>query len=405
MRKILNHYGKDYAMSVHIKNHNLSPSKSGVIVLGGHVQGYGLVRLFGEIGVKSLVIDSTKANVARYSKYCVGHHEMGYNEVLSFLIRAAKGGMFSKWIVVPTDDYYVKLLSTNFDVLKVTYHLLVDTWDKVELFYDKNNSYPWVKELGIPVPETFYPEDEENVSRIAEHIEYPCIIKPAIMKDFYALFKSKVLICRSKDELIEQFKEVVERLSAHDVMIQEIIPGSSENQYSVGVFSIEGEIQNSLIARRRRQHPPDFGNATTYAETADAPLLLEYAKKIMRASGYNGVCEIEFKYDSRSDEYKFLEVNPRFWKWHLLAKPANVQLVKSINSFFSSGEALPNETQNEASWQDVITDIPTIVNMKMKKLYTKADKRKNIHAIFNMSDPLPFLMQLIHLPYIFKTRR
>jgi len=384
---------------------SLHHSKDGVIILGGHVQGCGLVRLFGEIGIKSLVIDVTKVNIARYSKYCIGYHEMSYEDVITFLLRVAKGGKYNNWLVVPTDDYYVKLLSTNVDTLNEYYNVLVDTWDKVELFYDKNNSYPWIKNLDIPVPETFCPEDEEHVLRIAKYIEYPCIIKPAIMKDFYAVFKSKVLICRSENELIEQFEKVVEQLSVQDVMIQEIIPGSSENQYSVGVFSVEGEIINSLIARRRRQHPPDFGNATTYAETADIPLLLEYATKIMKASGYNGVCEIEFKYNSRSGEYKFLEVNPRFWKWHLLAKPANVPFVKSVKNYFFNGVALPNETQKKASWQDIITDIPTIFNMKMKGIFTKAEKRKNIHAVFNMSDPLPFLMQLIHLPYIFKTRR
>ena len=36
--------------------------------------------------------------------------------------------------------------------------------------------------------------------------------------------------------------------------------------------------------------------------------------------------ELEFKYDSRDDKYKLLDMNPRFWSWHSLAGRAGADL-------------------------------------------------------------------------------
>ena len=42
----------------------------GAIVLGGHVQGLGIVRILGRDNIPVIVIDNTKANLAKHSKYC-----------------------------------------------------------------------------------------------------------------------------------------------------------------------------------------------------------------------------------------------------------------------------------------------------------------------------------------------
>ncbi len=44
--------------------------KKGVIVLGGHVQGLGIIRIFGKNNISCILLDNTKINIARHSKYC-----------------------------------------------------------------------------------------------------------------------------------------------------------------------------------------------------------------------------------------------------------------------------------------------------------------------------------------------
>ncbi len=42
----------------------------GAVVIGGHVQGLGLLRALGIMGIPTYLLDETNQNIARYSKYC-----------------------------------------------------------------------------------------------------------------------------------------------------------------------------------------------------------------------------------------------------------------------------------------------------------------------------------------------
>ena len=386
-------------------NHCTATPPQGAIILGGHIQAYGIIRQLGEIGIMSIVIDNVHFNIAKYSKYCQSSYVVPYNSILSYLLNLAKDGKYYKWLIIPTDDYYVRIISQNYADLIQYFNLLTDRWEIVSVFFNKCKTYPWVDKLSIPIPKTYYPKSLEEVESLHSLIIFPCIIKPAIMKDFYNIFGSKVLVCNQYDELKNKYQEAIRQIKAEDLMIQEIVSGSSENQYSVGLFSVEGKIYNYIVARRKRQHPPLFGNATTYAETVNIPILLQYASQIIDEIKFTGVCEIEFKYDTRTNEYKFLEVNPRFWKWHLITQVAGVPLLKSVISYYYTGKAIESKEYNKASWQDIITDIPTILNYRSKGLYVKPQKNRRINAVANLKDPKPFFMQLLHLPYLYKTRR
>lgn len=90
---------------------------------------------------------------------------------------------------------------------------------------------------------------------------------------------------------------------------------------------IDGRSYVKLTACRMRQHPIDFGNATTYAEVSDSPEPVVYAEKLLAAAGYSGLCEVEFKRDARDGTFKLLEVNPRTWKWHAIADKAGTPFI------------------------------------------------------------------------------
>lgn len=271
----------------------LDTKNIGIIVFGGHVQSYGIVRIFGENKIPSIVVDNTKQNIARHSKYCIEFFNVDYSNLIRKLIEIGITSKYKNWLLFPTDDYYVRLLSQNKKLLDEYYVVTVDEWETINLFFNKRNSYPLVQKAGVPIPKTFYPNNVDELP--FDKIDYPCIIKPAIMLDFYRYFKKKVFVCNNKQELKEYFIKATEIIKPNETLVQEIIPGGSEHQYSVGAFFDRDKMYNHLIGRRKRQHPIDFGNATTYAETVDKPLLLDYANKVLAASKFFGICEVEFK--------------------------------------------------------------------------------------------------------------
>ncbi len=87
--------------------------KKGVIVLGGHVQGLGIIRIYGKNGINCVLLDNTLFNIGRYSKYCTKFiHYQG--DLLEKLLELGKEGVYHDWIVLATDDNQVFTLSKKF---------------------------------------------------------------------------------------------------------------------------------------------------------------------------------------------------------------------------------------------------------------------------------------------------
>lgn len=61
-------------------------------------------------------------------------------------------------------------------------------------------------------------------------------------------------------------------LEPGEAMVQELIPGDGRQQFSYCAFFKQGRAIGSMVAQRRRQHPPEFGRASTFVEPIDLPL-------------------------------------------------------------------------------------------------------------------------------------
>ena len=170
----------------------------GIIVLGGHVQGYGIVRIYGENNISSIIVDSNKFNISRHSKYCKKFYQVEYRNLKEFFIQLGEKGEYKSWLLIPTDDYYVRFLSQNKTVLNHYFIVTVDDWDIINIFFNKRNSYPLAESVGVPIPKTLYPNSTDKLEKCIPNITYPCIIKPAIMLDFYRYFKRKYLFVKMR---------------------------------------------------------------------------------------------------------------------------------------------------------------------------------------------------------------
>ncbi len=379
-------------------------SNSGVIVLGGHVLGYGIIKIYAEHNIPSIVIDTEKFRITKYSRYCKAYYTCTGDDIVNFLIGLGKEGRYNKWLVIPTDDFYLRMVSQNKQLLNEYFIVTVDNWEIVEKFYNKKYSYPLAQQAGVPIPKTFYPRTENDLKHISRAIEYPCIIKPSIGHIFLKKFNKKVFVCNNWSELLENYNNSLCIMDPGDIMVQEIIQGNSEHQYSVGLFYDRDSSYNYISARRKRQNPPDFGTGTTYAETVEIPELVVYAEKILREAGFFGICEAEFKYDKRDCKFKFLEVNARIWRWHSIAEGASIPFLMSMYGYYTSGKPIEKSDYRDCAWRDDIRDLPAIFKMIRRNEYIRSETKKTIHAVLNVRDMKPFFMQILSIPY-FKLRR
>ncbi len=380
-----------------------SAKNPGVIVLGGHVQALGILRIFGREGIPGIIIDDARKNLARHSKYCTSFYHRSDDQLLQFLLGLGKNKKYQDWIIFPSNDFHVKILSENKKLLEKFYIISTDEWEVISLFYNKRATYKLASNLEIPIAPTYFPKNERELDSI--RIQYPCIVKPAVMHKFYRQVRKKVLVCRDKEELEKNYRKAVQFIPANEIIIQEIIRGPGRNQFSACFLFLNGKTFVHLVACRMRQHPLDFGNATTYAETVDIPILKEYGERILKAANYNGVCEVEFKLDERDNRYKFLEVNTRTWKWHTIANKAETPFLKIYYDYLTGNKIEQIKGYKNASFSHMITDFPTQLQLLANGAkYWKRKMSPVECAVWANDDPMPWFWEKIYLPYLIMNR-
>jgi predicted ATP-grasp superfamily ATP-dependent carboligase len=113
----------------------------------------------------------------------------------------------------------------------------------------------------------------------------------------------------------------------------------------------------SLVARRTRQYPIEFGYTSTYVECVDQPRVEESARRILQAIGLSGLVEVEFKFDVRDGTYKILDINPRAWAWIGLGAAAGVDF-PWIALRLAHGETIaPSQPRVGMAWMHASRDL------------------------------------------------
>lgn len=235
------------------------------------------------------------------------------------------------------------------------------------------------------------------------------MIKPAIKEQFLYATKKKAWQANDRDELATLFTRASELTGPGGTMVQEMIPGDGRHQYAFCALFKQGRSLASMHARRRRQHPPVFGKATTFAETVDVPVLEDLSQRFLAAIDYYGLVEVEYKWDERTGQFKLLDVNARNWGYHGLGRLAGVDF--SYLLFADQlGQPVPTvRARPGVSWIRLLTDVPTAaMEVSAGRLdirdYLRSVRGVDAEAVFSLRDPLPFFMEVAMVPYLYRER-
>jgi predicted ATP-grasp superfamily ATP-dependent carboligase len=164
-----------------------------------------------------------------------------------------------------------------------------------------------------------------------------------------------------------------------------------------------------MTVRRLRQHPPEFGRASTFAESVNLPEVATSARRFLQAMRCHGLVEVEFKLDPRDGRYKLLDVNARTWGYHTLGARAGVDFPYLL---YRSANGLPVRSTHArpgVGWVRLLTDVPTAfgeiwAGRLSPQAYLRSLLRVRSEAVFSFRDPLPGFAELALLPYLVAKR-
>jgi D-aspartate ligase len=384
--------------------------RPGAVVTGGDFQALGVIRSLGRKGIPVHILDH-ELSIGRFScyskRFTFAPSPSREEEYLRFLIDYAKRLNLEKWVIYPNNDQSVSLLSKHKKTLEEYYRIPTPGWETIKYVFNKKNTYQLAESLGIPTPKTYYPQDVYDVEKL--DTAFPVVIKPATRDLFFEKFRKKAFLIQNKKHLLQIYNKVCGIINPSEVLIQEFIPVGPKHLYSFCPFFKEGKVVARIMARRSRQHPMDFGQATTFAESVYIPELEELGNKFLTKINYYGLAEVEFMFDTRDMQYKFLEVNARVWGWHTLAIGAGIDMPYLMFQDMTGQPMQIPTSWNNIKWLRLVTDIPTVINEMMKgrmslKEYMLSLKGKKEFAVFSLADPLPFFTEILMIPYLWIKR-
>ena len=392
------------------QNHSILSLKrtrpAGAVVIGGDYQGLGIVRSLGTRGVPICVIDD-EHSISRFSRYAthsfhvpdLRHEEQTVETLLDIGRRLQLDG----WVLFPTRDEVVAAISRHRPTLSRVFRVPSPEWETARWMLDKRNTYQRATELKIPIPLTWTSLNLEGLDHIDS--SFPLVVKPAIKEHFFYTTKAKAWRANSRAELHDLFRRASALTGSGEVLIQDFIPGDGRHQFSYCGFFKKGRAIGSMVTRRRRQHPHDFGRASTFVETVEMPQIEALSERFLRAIDYYGLVEVEFKLDPRDGQFKLLDVNARTWGYHSLGSHAGVDFARLLYVDQLSGAVEPCRGRPGVSWVRLITDIPTgLLDVLRGRLHCvdfwKSLRHYHAEAVFNREDPIPGLVECALIPYL-----
>jgi D-aspartate ligase len=370
---------------------------TGAVILGGAHGSLAVARSLGRHGIPVWFVTHDHP-IARYSRYVTrsltwsGPDDEG---AVPWLLDLAAG--LDRWVLFAGGDAEVRLLAQNHAALAEVYRVASPPWPVARIACDKRLTYEHATMVGLAVPWNYYPRSRDDVATV--ECRFPIILKPTVNEGRNAFTAAKAWRIDDRAALVSRYDEAAALVGPDAIMLQELIPGGGEAQFSYAGVWRDGAPMASLVARRTRQYPIDFGFTSTFVETIERVDVEAAAYRFLSALRYDGLAEIEFKYDARDGRYKLLDVNSRAWTWIALGAAAGVDF-PLIQWQLTVGEAVaPQRGRAGRGWLHASRDFAAACRLIADGKVTPSEylaslRRTRVFAAFAMDDLLPGIADL-----------
>lgn len=372
-----------------------------LILEGAKSAALAIVRSLGKKGIDVTVGERIKFCTAGISRYCKSRisypaPEVDRDSFLKNILKELKKRKYDA--VYPVAGETTLPISEHKSEFLPYTKIPIPDYRIIEKADDKSQTLQIATQSGIPCPKTYFPQDLEEIDRIAKEAEFPVVIKPRRKLRWIEgrLIRTKVTrenYVFSPVELKIKYKKTSEKSKLP--FIQEYIPGDS-----YGFFALLNHSEpRAIFAHRRLREYPITGGASTLRESIYNEEIKELGLRLLKAMNWHGVAMVEFKLDKRDNKFKLIEVNGRWWGSLPLAIASGVDFPYLLHKMVTEGDVEPVTEYrigvkcrllipNDLLW---LMSSLRYSNRKMEALIEFFKFRNMYYDIISKDDPLPIL--------------
>lgn len=371
----------------------------GAVVIGGYVNGLGLVRALAARGVPTAVVTTKPYDIAHHSCWVSAHASApGIEERPELLVELLeqRAPDWSGRALFPTNDEALTALARHHDRLSSRYRLVAPPWEVARHFLDKELMLEVAASVGADLPHCYGPAAEATAAR--PDLRFPVVVKPLVSYRFHSLFGTKLFVAESREELGRCISRLADARIPGQVF--DLVPGPDSRIYAYCTYlDATGEPRGGLTVRKLRQSPPFFGVARVAEIAEDQPLLRDVTIEILRRIGFRGMAAAEFKLDARDGSFRFFEINGRSVAYNGLLRRAGLDLGGLAWSDYACGRPEPARPNGwPGVWINLHADVLYSLLYRGRGRVGLADflapyRRPKIDAVWSGADPAPFFAQ------------
>jgi D-aspartate ligase len=352
-----------------------------VVVDVGWVNGLAAIRSLGRAGVRVLALDHRPSALGFRSRYAEPVLTPDPQDEEAFVSFLAELDLDAPAPVFATHDEPLNAIARAADRLGERFLYPFPRWELLSGIQDKRSQLEAAEAAGIPVPRTAHPRSAGEARSAAAELGWPVLVKPSSTEGFKRRFGRQAFRCESEAEVERAYADA----EPYAPMVQEVVPGGDGELYTLGSYLTEaGEPLGLFCGRKLRQTPPGVGTCRV-GEAVWVDEVVDQGLTLLRALGFHGLSQVEFKRDARDGTFRLMEVNPRLWQWHGLAAACGVDL-PVIAYRDLTGERLEPVSANGSSRRWAITLLAGERPAPQRPPY--------VDAVFARDDLKPALVQV-----------
>ncbi len=328
------------------------------LVSNAHVTGLGVARALARYDIPVIALDRTPDGVAPGSEAVALAGEVTYplDDLDGYrrdLERIANCLDHSPVAFGCMDEWVHALANARPDGVTLSF-----APDSIDGVLDKTALYARCDALDVPYPESYRIEETgidgdgppvRTAEDAAEALGFPLVLKPARKREFEEVAGTNVVEVSDREE----YRDIVGLASEANVrvMAQERVDIATGEDCSFASYTpAEGE-PRGIVGNARVRYPASYGTSCVVDSVTNSTLR-ERASSVLDASGYHGISEAEFVYDTSREEYVLLDVNTRPWKWIGLpvATGVNLPMAAYSEATGEDGEQFLDDDPRDRRW-------------------------------------------------------
>ena len=233
-------------------------------------------------------------------------------------------------VLIPTDDQAAIWIAEFADLLAKWFEFPPVPRELPRVLANKKELYFLCRRLGVPCPDTAFPNCLEEVRDFIRHAIFPVAFKEAENGSGKKRVRS-VQIMETAEDLLSEFLRRQE-LSAPNLILQEYIPRAcAEDWIYHGYLNPKTGCLIGFTGKKLRSYPP-FAGSTTLGVSVSNEDLRQEAEQLLRTISYAGIVDLDYRYDRRDGRYKLLDFNPRVGaNFRMFEDGAGMDVVRALH--------------------------------------------------------------------------